>query len=82
MAVNLRDITKQLRELNLHYDGPGSVCLNEQGSLDNFHQPGVRFHRIGCEELPGDGRPFDAVAAARRLLAAWRDAVESGLIKT
>lgn len=31
---------------------------------------------FGCELVPGDGAPFDAVAAARRLLAAARTGID------
>lgn len=62
-----------LRELNTHYDGPGEVCVDARGvimfDLEHAHDP------VRCvETIPGDGAKFDHVAAARRILAAWRDA--------
>lgn len=46
--------------------------LVEIGSLDSVH--GDVLERCGREEVPGT-EPFDATAAARRLLAAARDAM-------
>ena len=59
-----------LRVMNAAYDGPGPVSLNVHGlpaPSDDCDGP-----LYGREELPGDGRPFDAPAAARRLLAALK----------
>lgn len=47
----------------------GWMCV-EVGSLDSLF--GDVLARWGCEEVPG-AFPFDAVATARRLLAAARD---------
>lgn len=47
------------------------------GSIDSLwlarHALSARPLVFGEEFVPGDGAPFDAVAAARRLLAAVRD---------
>lgn len=63
----VRALAAQLRDLNRHYDGPGPV------QLERYER---RWHLtpLGREEIPGDNRPFDAVALARRLLADYRDA--------
>lgn len=75
--ITLREATRQVRELNEAYDGPGGVSLHETighqvyVSGYDFREGEDREH--GYEEVPGDGRPCDAVAIARRLLAAFRD---------
>jgi hypothetical protein len=74
----LRHVTNQVRDLNTHFDGPGTVCLVAIGGnefLEVMHV-GSTWPEYGSEDLPGDGLPVDAVAVARRLLAAWRDAGE------
>lgn len=74
--LTLREATRQVRELNDAYDGPGGVSIH---LLDGTgYVSGYEFHEgdhkeYGYEELPGDGRRFDAVGVARRLLAAFRD---------
>lgn len=69
-------LTKYLRECNAHFDGPGEYCVDARGvimgDLEHAHDP-IRH----VEAIPGDGKPFDARAAARRLLAAWRDAPQA-----
>ena len=66
-----RDLIAQLRGLNAAYDGPGTVALNVHG-LPGPWDDMWDGYLYGREELPGDDRPFDAPAAARRLLAALR----------
>ena len=76
---DLPTLTSMLRRLNSVQDGPGSIMLAlvhsgypdahwVMGTLDDRGYP----HVDHFEELPGDGKPFDAVAAARRLLAEAR----------
>lgn len=74
--LTLREVTKQVRELNESYDGPGGVSIHRSPS-GAVSVSGYEFHEgddfeFGYEELPGDGAPFDAVAVARRLLAEYR----------
>lgn len=73
----LRQLTKELRELHEAWSHPdaggeyvGMACL---GGTWRLCLPGTH----GSECIPGDGQPFDAVAAARRLLAAVSDAGET-----
>lgn len=74
----LRQLTARLRALNEAFahpeGGPGSVCLYLEGSAWDQCEwvcgcgwEGID-ERVGPEEVPGSA-PFDAVAAARRLLA-------------
>lgn len=69
----LRALTKQLRELHEAWSRPHAggeyVGLVDAGPdvgwvLESPPHPDL----IGRELIPGDGAPFDAVAAARRLL--------------
>jgi hypothetical protein len=80
---SLQKLTAALYELNvacMHPDaGPTSVGLVDVSSADpegfwvlDTPMPGLRNDVIGCEEVPGK-KDFDAVAAARRLLAAAKD---------
>lgn len=69
----VRTFAAYLRDCNEHYDGPAEVCVDARGvimfDLEHAHDP------VRCvETIPGDGAKFDSVAAARRILAAWRDA--------
>jgi len=83
---SLREVTRQLRALHeawAHPDGGG-----EYATLARLYDPDtlgykwqvqavslgdeVQGYEHGHEYVPGDGRQFDAVAAARRLLAAAR----------
>jgi hypothetical protein len=66
----LRSLTDSLRGLNRLFDGPIVVSLNGKGLVALADEPGPRY---GREELPGNSQKFDAVASARRLLAALRD---------
>jgi hypothetical protein len=73
-----RGLIAELRRVNEAYDGPGPVCLDVHGRVTPWELVSRRtselagFEQYGREELPGDGRPFDAPAAARRLLAALK----------
>lgn len=58
-----------VRAYDMSGEKHGWRCV-EMGSLGNIH--GDVLAECGCEEIPG-AMPFDAVAAARRLLAAARD---------
>jgi hypothetical protein len=62
-----------LRRLNQAYDGPGEVVIDRLGELRFDLEVAPRPWRY-FETIPGDGAAFDHMAAARRLLAAWRDA--------
>jgi hypothetical protein len=72
---SLRALTAELRALHAawaHPDAGGEyVGITAEGGMLEAYE-GQRL--IGREWIPGDGKPFDAVAAARRLLAAVRDA--------
>jgi hypothetical protein len=74
-APTLRSVAADVRDLNAKFDGEGEVGISNGGRV--LYQDGLG-DMTGClaghEVLPGDGRPVDAVAVARRLLAAWRDA--------
>lgn len=76
--LTLREATRQVRDLNEAYDGPGGISLHSNDSGEFVS--GYEFHEgtdqeYGYEELPGDGRRADCVGIARRLLAAFRDRV-------
>lgn len=64
---SLRALTKELSKLQ-SWGGGYSVTLGIFGGLCVVMQGGVR--------IPINGAPFDAVAAARRLLATARDSEE------
>ena len=66
----LRSLTVSLRGLNRLFDGPIVVSLNGKGLVALQDVPGPLY---GRETLPGRSQKFDAVASARRLLAALRD---------
>jgi hypothetical protein len=83
---SLRAVAEMVREANEAWDGGEFATLVHYTRLNGGHgawavEP-VSFgsHDVnappayGREWLPGDGLPCDAVAVARRLLAAWRDA--------
>lgn len=74
----LRALAASLRETHDAFSHPAAggeyVCLVDAGPgagwvLECGHHP----DGVGREWVPGDGARFDAVAAARRLLAAARD---------
>lgn len=75
---DLRSLTTWLRNVNSHCDGPGRFYLQCNTSLPTGEawfiglEPGALPHVDHPEELPGDGKRFDAVAAARRMLAEGR----------
>ncbi len=75
----LQALTRELRDLNRHCDGPWTVglCIDRVrwGEAWGLDAPGTEQEEgpIGSEDIPGDDRGFDACAAARRLLAAARD---------
>ncbi len=78
---SLTALTASLRHTHAafaHPHGGGEfVCLYFVGQeagwvLESPPHPDL----IGREYIPGDGKKFDAVAAARRLLAAARDGGE------
>lgn len=70
-------VTRALRESNWHFDGPTEVGLAlVSGEL--VHHDGTEaadYWICGFEQVPGDGVKFDVYAVARRLIAAWRDAL-------
>lgn len=68
-----RQLTRALRDLNAHSDGPYTLSLSRLSNPPHICDHDA-FDAVGREEIPGDALPFDAVAVARRLLAAWRDA--------
>lgn len=89
---SLRTLTADLRHVKEAFDHPDcggeyvSLYL-EDSDVPPFEPKSWRVYPVGfnccytqCvgrEYVPGDGEPFDAVAAARRLLAAARDVMGS-----
>jgi hypothetical protein len=84
---SLREVTRQLRVLHEVWSHPDCGGEYVAMTLNHYrygnHEPRNWIVRIvgdpdntqyGREFIPGDGAKFDAVAAARRLLAAARDA--------
>lgn len=76
----LRALVAELRSLNEALDGPWTVALcfdRERWDAGwGLEDPDYDCEgTYGIESLPGDDMPFDAVAAARRLLAALRDGI-------
>jgi hypothetical protein len=78
LLPDLLTLREWLRDLNIHGDGPGTVWLycyeagwpDARWCLDS--SPHDWPHAEHSEDMPGDGKPFDATAAARRLLAEAR----------
>ncbi len=70
-APSLRQTIRLVREANAAWDGGeyGRLCY----SGNRWTVLPVPAQGYGTEWLPGDGEPLDAVAVARRLLAAFRD---------
>jgi hypothetical protein len=71
---SLRALTKSLRQLHEAFSHPMGggeyVSLVDAGSYVGFViEGGDHPDGTGHEWVPGDGLPFDAVAAARRLLS-------------
>jgi hypothetical protein len=66
----LQSLTASLRGLNRIFDRPIGVAINGKGVLVVLKGDGPIY---GYETLPGSNQKFDAVASARRLLAALRD---------
>jgi hypothetical protein len=67
----LQRLTRELRHLNAMLSGPIAVGLTGKGRiLATIDKAGPVY---GSELVPGRGQKFDAVASARRLLAALRD---------
>ena len=75
-ALTLREVTRQLRELHASRDlgWPAYAELVEHAGTLEFYAKLTAYDVRGAEPVPPQTEPFDAVAAARRLLAAWRDA--------
>lgn len=70
----LSTVTASLRALNRVYPrkctvklGAGGLVASPDGDFSR-----VKTRMFGCEPIPGGNRRFDAVGAARRLLAAYR----------
>lgn len=77
-----RRVTAHLRDCNAKFDGPGSALVVDRrgvltGDIEDAADPCIYVAGV-----PGDGLRFDAVAEARCVLAAWRDAQEARLSKT
>lgn len=77
---SLRDVSRMVREANAAWEG-GEFCAlsyapeeRPQWSIDVIDSTGIVGVQFGREWLPGDGKPLDATAVARRLLAAFTDA--------
>jgi hypothetical protein len=67
----MRAVATALRGLNELHSGHFTVGLNAQGAVVVL--PAPLEPTYGREVLPGRSNKFDAVASARRLLAALRD---------
>jgi hypothetical protein len=75
--LTVRALAAELRTLNEIFDGPATVSLAlADGFVYVYDERLAGLGLCGREEVPGDGRPFDATRAARRLLAAYRDELE------
>lgn len=80
----VRTVTDTLRSLNRLNKQPFTVSLNEKGLVSVEGQApefcGIVSTRLryGRENLPGNSQKFDAVASAKRLLAALRDLEPAG----
>lgn len=82
-APSLRKLTAELRALHSAYAHPDAGGEYVKLHVSNLEPDtwcvapvgatGWSWPHYGREYVPGDGAPFDAVAAARRLLAAFRD---------
>ncbi len=79
----LSALTHLVREANDHFDGGDWIKLaavpTGHGEREYYWSVLVTDDTLcsqafGREWIPGEGRPLDAVAVARRLLAAYRDA--------
>ncbi len=74
----LRAVTRQLREMHEAFAHPVSggefvgLCIGANGKFWLEVPSYISGIRYGREYIPGDGKKFDAVGAARRLLAAAR----------
>ena len=87
LLPSLRALTADLRQLHQAWSHPDAggeyvgLTLAKRGRYRDPHGWKVRVvgpsergeKQFGREYIPGDGLAFDAVAAARRLLAAARD---------
>jgi hypothetical protein len=67
----MRAVATALRGLNELHLGHFTVALNAEGQAVVLPRPTENTY--GREVLPGRSNKFDAVRAARRLLAALRD---------
>ena len=77
--ITLRALTRDLRGLNDVSDGPWDVAIKVYPEHPDGYSlvpadESVAYGAHGHAAGPGDGRKFDAVREARRLLAALRDA--------
>ncbi len=83
---SLREVTRMLREIHQawsHPDAGGEYVtlvlfdgLWTVDAIESFKASDVEAC-YGREYIPGDGLPFDAVGAARRLLAASHKGIDS-----
>ncbi len=67
----MRAVATELRGLNERHLGHFTVALSARGAVVVLPWPSEPSY--GREVLPGRSNKFDAVASARRLLAALRD---------
>lgn len=76
-APALRHVTRMVRQANDAWEGGEFCALSYTAdeldcwSIDVFDSRSVVSVQFGREWIPGDGAPLDAVAVARRLLAAF-----------
>jgi hypothetical protein len=69
-----RRVVAYLRDCNAKFDGPGDALVVDARGVLMSDIEDARTPSIYSCYVPGDGIAFDAVAEARQLLAAWRDA--------
>lgn len=75
---NITRVRETLRRANQHFDGGGVALVVDArgaitGDLEDSREPWQY-----AAHVPGDGRPYDAHAEARKFLAAWRDRKQAG----
>jgi len=71
----LRELVRELKESNKHYDGPCNVSVCYKPATQAWYVVPAYSEEncFGNEEIPGDDKSFDAIRVARRLICAVRD---------
>lgn len=73
----LARVRAELRLCNERFDGPGVALVVDARGVITSDLEDSREPWQYKAEVPGDDRPYDAHAEARRFLAAWRDRKQS-----